>query len=45
VLALCSWHGVEKRALALKNTLAGRKAARVNARRAVSEPDPAPVRA
>jgi peptidoglycan/LPS O-acetylase OafA/YrhL len=34
LLALTSWHGVEKRALAMKHTLAGRRAARATARRA-----------
>jgi peptidoglycan/LPS O-acetylase OafA/YrhL len=45
LLALASWHGVEKRALAMKRMLADRRAARAKARRAAPEPDPAPVRA
>jgi peptidoglycan/LPS O-acetylase OafA/YrhL len=45
LLALSSWHGVEKRALRLKRTLADRRAARLTARRTAPEPEPAPARA
>jgi peptidoglycan/LPS O-acetylase OafA/YrhL len=45
LLALGSWHGVEKRALAMKHMLANRRAARATARRPAPEPEAAPVRA
>jgi peptidoglycan/LPS O-acetylase OafA/YrhL len=43
LLALASWHGVEKRALRLKGALAGSRPARSDARRATPEPEPAPA--
>jgi peptidoglycan/LPS O-acetylase OafA/YrhL len=43
LLALCSWHVVEKHALRLKTVLATPRRARVARRRPAPEPDPAPV--
>jgi peptidoglycan/LPS O-acetylase OafA/YrhL len=43
LLALASWHAVEKRALRLKGVLAGPAAAGGRTRRAPPEPEPAPV--
>ncbi|HEX7298627.1 MAG TPA: acyltransferase [Solirubrobacteraceae bacterium] len=45
LLALGSWHAVEKRALGLKRALANRRAARVSARRTAPEPEATPVQA
>ena len=43
LLALCSWHFVEKHALRLKTTLATPRRVRAARRRPAPEPDPAPV--